>query len=168
MRFLVAVLFVWVLGVFSTLALAQAKPAIPVHRTDRDEPEAAWLERWNTFRDSVTRATKDPTERAFLVVTAREESGLARFVWYDWPKCRTKGSKWCDGGRAFGIYQLQGTRRDLTLDEQTARALDRYRKGLGSCKTLEGAIAQYATGRSCEWPKAAARAASVRAIRGLL
>lgn len=168
---------IWIVGVLSSLGLAQTKTEaairrfVPVHRTDRDEAPEAWSARVTELGAAIEVVTKDPTERAFLIVTAREESGLARFVWFDEPKCRTRGSKWCDGGRAFGIFQLQGApgrTRDLTLLEQTAAALSRYRKAFGTCKTLDGAIAQYATGRSCSWSGAAARAASVRIVRGAL
>lgn len=179
-------LIVWLIGVSTSLAWAQTpstpsksalaiRRVVPMHRTDLrpasgalPETEQDWIARTEELGGSVDRATTDRTERAFLIVTAREESGLARFVWFDWEKCRKKGSKWCDGGKSFGIFQLQDTRRDLALDEQTARALARYRLALGTCKTLEGAIAQYATGRSCTWDKAEARAAAVRKVSGLL
>jgi len=113
----------------------------------------------------------DARELAFLLLSqAYHETRLARHVHEG--RCRTEIGE-CDSGRAIGLWQLQAgphlpvaewktlagsdlpaTRRAAL---EAARALGR---GLNYCRTPRGAIALYATGRSCRWAGAGERYAS--------
>ena len=112
-------------------------------------------------------------ELAFLLVSqAYHETRLAKHVHEG--RCRTHIGE-CDSGRAIGLWQLQagphlpkdewktlaGTDFDATRRSafEAARALGR---GLNYCRSTRGAIALYATGRTCNWQHADARYASYR------
>lgn len=84
----------------------------------------------------------------------------------------------CDGGRSISLWQLQsgyhlpverwrtlsGTDLESTREAalEAARALARARNFCNG--SLEGAIANYATGRSCRWKHAAKRMAFVKSL----
>jgi len=58
---------------------------------------------------------------------------------------------------------------DLDSTRHAARAATAVLVGArGKCRTLEGTIANYATGRSCKWSQAKQRARKVHAIRAKL
>lgn len=93
-------------------------------------------------------------------------------------KCRVEIGE-CDSGRAISLWQLQagyhlpverwkqlaGTDLDSTREAaiEAARALARGRNFCNG--SLEGAVASYATGKSCQWKGAAQR---VRFVRKML
>ena len=116
-------------------------------------------------------ADGDREVAAFLVMTARRESE------YRWTihagKCKPDE---CDGGKAGTLWQIQhgswfarsewlkliGT--DLKATTLAAKkAASIYRRGRRYCKSPQGAISLYATGRHCHWPEAKDR---VREMHG--
>lgn len=122
---------------------------------DREEENRS--ERVQEIADGIDDATGDDVERAFLAMTAYQESRLARFVHLDLPKCREGRGGWCDKGKSFSPWQLKKMNRNETTAQSAVVALDRYRKGLNACGSIAGAISMYATGKTCEWKEAAER-----------
>lgn len=122
---------------------------------DADEPNRA--ERILDIADAIDAATVDPVERAFLAMTAYEESRLAKFVHLDEPKCREGRGGWCDDGKSFSPWQLKKMSRTETVSESAVVALTRYRQVLNACGNIAGAISMYATGKTCEWSEAPKR-----------
>lgn len=92
-------------------------------------------------------------------------------------QCRVEIGE-CDGGRAISLWQLQsgyhlplerwrtlsGTDLESTREsaKEAARALARGRNFCNG--SLEGAIASYATGKSCQWKHAAKRMSFVKKL----
>lgn len=119
--------------------------------------------------------TERPRElAAMLVATGWWESRYARHVHEG--RCRTRVGE-CDYGRARSPWQLHQSPM-VPLDEwramrgadlestriaatAAARVLSAFR---GRCGSVAGAIALYATGRSCRWSGAANRARMVTRI----
>lgn len=114
-------------------------------------------------------------ELAFLLLTqAHFETHLARHVHEG--RCRVARGE-CDGGRAVSLWQLHagpqlsrerwqsliGAEREPTerAAYEAARALGRAKN---HCGTTHGAIALYATGKSCTWDDANRRAAFARRL----
>lgn len=115
-----------------------------------------------------------PRELGFLLLgQAFFETRLALHVHAG--QCRVEIGE-CDGGRAISLWQLQygyhlpverwrtlsGTDLESTREAalEASRALAR---GRNFCKgSLEGAVASYATGKSCRWKGAAKRVRFVR------
>lgn len=99
-----------------------------------------------------------------LVMKGWWESRFALHIHQD--KCRVKIGE-CDAGRAKSPWQLQmslslpskdwsrigGVDKTSTMLAASAAAVVLVRS-YGRCKTLEGAISLYATGKSCKWSKA--------------
>ncbi len=118
-----------------------------------------------------------PRELGFLLLgQAFFETRLALHVHAG--QCRVEIGE-CDGGRAISLWQLHhgyhlpverwrslaGTDLESTREAaiEASRALSR---GRNFCKgSLEGAVANYATGKSCQWKGAAKR---VRFVRRML
>lgn len=115
-----------------------------------------------------------PRELGFLLLgQAFFETRLALHVHAG--RCRVEIGE-CDGGRSISLWQLQssyhlpverwrtlsGTDLESTRKAavEAARALARARNFCNG--SLEGAIASYATGRSCRWKHAAQRMGFVR------
>lgn len=126
-------------------------------------------------------------ELAFLLVaTAHHESNFAQHIHEG--ACRTEQGE-CDasrmqefpGGpvkhyaRSLSIWQIQkfdippqdwdkiraGVQGTSAAAWHAARRLS---SGYRACKSLEGAISRYATGKSCEWKGAAGRVKTLRAM----
>ncbi len=114
-------------------------------------------------------------ELAFLLLAqAHFETHLARHVHEG--RCRVTAGE-CDGGRAVSLWQLHSgahlsRERWQSLigaeREPTERAAYEAAKALGRaknhCGTTRGAIALYATGKSCTWDRASAREAFARRL----
>lgn len=170
-----ALLLAWALsglayGKETTLA---ALERIPVHTSDREESGEIRRARLVTIADAVDRATSDPDERAWLIMTARYESGLAAFVTEDHPRCKDGQGGRCDGGRAFGAWQIHRMARTESKAEQATTALRLFRAAARRCSRMGhgywlGGISGYARGSSCTWEKAEERLESLRTIRGRL
>jgi len=135
---------------------------------DRDELPEHRYERLSQIADAIDTATDSREERAFLVMTAWEEAKLARFVDFDWPRCRLGEHGWCDGGKTWSLWQLHGTSRDYGRVKAASLAITSYRSHKVRCGSIEGAIAGYATGGACVWGKAKQRAALMGRIGGRL
>lgn len=147
----------------------RALQAMPVHETDSDEPALERAERLGYLAGAIDGVARDQLERAALLVIVREESGLARFVDLDWPKCREGRGGWCDSGRAFGVAQLHGMQRTETRAEQMRRALSIWRHHRQRCGSVAGAFAGYGSGSSCKVTKQASdRAAMARKLAASL
>lgn len=139
----------------------RALQAMPVHESDKDEPALERAERLGYLAGAIDGVARDQLERAALLVIVREESGLARFVDLDWPKCREGRGGWCDSGRAFGVAQLHGMKRTETRAEQMRVALSRWRHHRQRCGSVAGAFAGYGSGSSCAVTKQASERASM-------
>lgn len=114
-------------------------------------------------------------ELAFLLLAqAHFETHLARHVHEG--RCRVTAGE-CDGGRAVSLWQLHAgpqlsRERWQSLigagKDPTQRAAFEAAKALGRaknhCGTTRGAIALYATGKSCTWEGANERAALARRL----
>lgn len=116
-----------------------------------------------------------PRELAFLLLTqAYFETHLAQHVHEG--KCRVHLGE-CDGGKATSLWQLQaGGHLALSRWEKLAgtglaatthaayeagRALSR---GRNYCGNVRGAVALYATGRTCRWQPAEKRVSFMRRL----
>lgn len=116
----------------------------------------------------------DPELLGFLLVSqARFETHLALHVHQG--RCRKAE---CDGGRATGLWQLHagphlsreiwrtlaGT--DLGSTSRSAwYAAVALSRGYNQCRSTEGAVGLFATGRSCHWTGAAPRARLAESLR---
>jgi hypothetical protein len=162
-------------GEGSTLA---ALERIPVHNSDRDEAPEDRRKRLREVAAGVDAATPNLDERAWLVMTAKRESGLARYVTEDHDRCRLGRGGVCDGGTSFGPWQQKRMLRTETLAEQAVEALKRFRRAANYCSARGvdywlGGTSQYALGRTfewggCSWPEAKERVADMLVIRGRL
>lgn len=172
-----AVLLSWALsglahGSGSTLA---ALERVPVHTSDRDEPQEDRRKRLAVIAEAIDSATANLDERAWLIVTAKRESGLAKRITEDHDYCRLGRGGACDGGRAYGTIQLHGVSRDLTQAEQFAEGIARLRRGANYCRARGfdhwlGGTSQYATGRTaerggCSWVGAKERVQDMWRVR---
>lgn len=161
--------------------IAQAIDEAVAHATCRDQKKQG--------TDSAARASAaeegkpeqckrlwhgSPRELGFLLLgQAFFETRLALHVHAG--QCRVEIGE-CDSGRAISLWQLQsgyhlpverwrrlsGTDLESTRDAavEAARALGRGRNFCNG--SLEGAVASYATGKSCQWKGAAQRIRFVR------
>lgn len=146
---------------------------VPVHRTDQAEEPEARRRRLRAIAVAIDAATEDRDLRAWLIMTAARESGLAHFVTEDGPKCKDGQGGRCDSGRAFGAWQLHRMTRAESYAEQATEAVRRFKMAANSCQARGhdywlGGISRYATGATCEWAEANERLASMRAVRGRL
>lgn len=141
---------------------------LPRWHEDLNEPREARNRRLKEIGDSVDTVTDKLKERAFLVMTANEESRLAQFVDLDWDRCRLGISGWCDKGKSFSVWQLKQMSRAETREQAASEALRRYRQGVNACGTVQGGVAMYATGASCHWKKAASRVATMEYLEAQL
>lgn len=147
----------------------RALQAMPRHSSDADEPEAERAERLGYLAGAIDGVSSNATERAVLLVIVRGESGLARFVDFDWDKCREGHHGWCDSGRAYGLAQLHGMLRTETRAEQMREALRRWRYHRQRCGSVAGAFAGYGSGSSCSvTEQAKERARQVERLAGRL
>lgn len=175
-----AMLLSWALsglahGAGSTLA---ALERIPVHVSDRDEPSEDRRKRLAAIAEAIDAATTNLDERAWLIMTAKRESGLAAFVTEDHEPCKRGRGGRCDSGRSFGAWQQKRMLRTETHAEQAVEALKRFRRAANYCHSrgvdyLQGGTSQYALGRTfefggCSWPEAKERIREMRVIRGRL
>lgn len=159
----------------STLA---ALERVPVHTSDRDEPSEDRRKRLAAIAEAIDSATTNLDERAWLIMTAKRESGLARYVTEDHDHCRLGRGGRCDSGRSFGAWQQKRMLRTETHAEQAVEALKRFRRAANYCHSrgvdyFEGGTSQYALGRTfefggCSWPEAKERVREMRVIRGRL
>lgn len=137
--------------------------SFPRHHTDAEESDLDRWDRTKAIAEAIDAATDKRVERAWLLMTARRESHLARYVDFDWPLCRDADKKPCDSGRAFGLLQIHGTDRDMTRAEMFAHGLRLFRKAGNYCgarghEYWVGGTAHYARGGlHCEWPEAESR-----------
>lgn len=172
----VAILLAWALSGLAQGAedaTMAALERVPVHTSDRDEEQDGRRKRLREIAVSIDLATDSLDERAWLIMTAARESGLAQYVTEDHDRCRLGTDGHCDSGRAFGTWQVHGTQRTLTKPEQAAFALKRFRQSARFCKARGveywlGGISAYATGYRCDWAEAKERLDSMRVIRGRL
>jgi hypothetical protein len=149
---------------------------VPVHRSDADEAPEDRRKRLREIAVAIDSATSDLDLRAWLIMTAQRESGLARYVTDDGPKCRDGQGGRCDSGRAFGAWQLHRMTRRESYTEQAIEAVRRFKMAANSCRDRVtgpdaywlGGISRYATGATCDWTEAAERLANMRSIRGRL
>lgn len=146
---------------------------VPVHRSDADEAPEDRRQRLRDIAVAIDSATPDLDLRAWLIMTAQRESGLAAYVTEDGPKCRDGQGGRCDSGRAFGAWQLHRMTRTESYTEQAIEAVRRLKMAANSCRARGsdywlGGISRYATGASCDWAEAKERLASMRSIRGRL
>jgi hypothetical protein len=159
----------------STLA---ALERVPVHTSDRDEDPVERRKRKREIAEAIDAATPNLDERAWLIMTARRESGLAEFVTEDHDRCSTGQGGVCDGGSSFGAWQQKRMLRTETKAEQAVEALRRFRRAANYCSSRgvdywSGGTSQYALGRTfewggCAWPEAKERVAEMLAVRGRL
>jgi hypothetical protein len=180
--FLVLVVTLQVVGCLVGLAHAEEQPrtaaallALPRHETDRDELDVDRTARMTEHGTAIDGTTADRLERGALVTLAsREGVNLARFVDLDEPKCREGRAEWCDGGRAWSVYQLHGTDRTGDRAWAAREALSRWRFHGTRCARMGfdrvvGAFAGYATGgKACDTADARERAAEATRRAGAL
>lgn len=117
----------------------------------------------------------DPRVLAFLLLgQAYFETRLAEHIHAG--RCRTKLGE-CDGGKAISLWQLQSgshlpkerwkTLSGTDLASTRWAALEAARivgRSHNFCGSMSGAIALYATGKSCKWSPARKRARFVRSL----
>lgn len=139
---------------------------------DLDEPADKRLERLREIEQAILGATQDRAERALLIAQARHESNLARFVHFDWPRCREGRAGWCDGGRAWSLWQLHFTRREGGVAAAARIAIKRLRMHAAQCghkslhteEAVRAALSGYAIGGSCSWSGADERVRTWRSV----
>lgn len=146
---------------------------VPVHTTDRGEPPEDRKKRLRELADAIDAVTSSADERAWLIMTARFESGLARYVTEDGERCKLGQGGHCDNGRAFGAWQIHRMARTENKTEQATTALRLFRAAAIRCSRTGqeywlGGISGYARGFACTWGPAAKRLETMRAIRGRL
>ncbi len=121
--------------------------------------------KWNGSRESLA---------VMLVNLGWWESRYALHVHQN--RCRVLIGE-CDAGRARSPWQLQisrqveirrwakiaGTSRPAT-NEAAHAAADVFAMAHGRCKSMEGAIAMYATGKVCKWKRSGDRMAHYRKL----
>lgn len=139
------------------------------HVTDLEEPVEEHKARKGETAQAIDSVAKTKAERAWLIMTGRFESHYASFVDLDKPKCREghrakNGQRWCDGGRAWSVWQLQRTNRQGGRKRAAEIALERLRRCANTCTAKgydywEGGTSLYATGRTCDWKEAPERIA---------
>lgn len=145
----------------------------PVHRTDSSEADEVRRKRLRSIAAAIDSATTNSDERAWLIMTAIRESGLAAYVTEDHPKCSTGQGGVCDGGLAFGTWQVHRMARTEDKAKQASTALRLFRAAGTRCARAGhdywlGGISGYARGLACEWGPAKQRLEHLRAIRGRL
>lgn len=126
---------------------------------------------------AIVAATRDPSERAFLVTQVWHETRLARYVL--WDRCED-GPEWarCDAGRATGPWQVHRWCYGAWSGTEAARylagarcALSLWRAGVHRCRGPHGGFA--ANGGivgSCETARGkwAGRVRTLERVRGML
>jgi hypothetical protein len=147
--------------------------SLPPWHEDIDEPANERWDRLKVVADGVDAATGSQVKRAFLVMTADEESRLARFVHHDLEKCREGIGGWCDNGTSYSPWQLKRMTRDETIAESATVALRRFEVSSNQCSAqgfdpIEGGISLYGTGKTCKWANAPARAEKLWRIHWML
>ena len=116
---------------------------------------------------SILVATDRPFEIAALVATGFQESGWRSAVLND--RCRkSKTDPACDHGKALGPWQVHKVACPLAFGHEPGALIAKVeaaecavrllRGGRTACGSWEGSFARYATGHSCEWSGAPARA----------
>lgn len=153
----------------ATLHAVCVKDAPSLPDLPGDDPEATTKACTRIWRGS-------PKELAFLLLTqAYFETHLAQHVHEG--KCRVHLGE-CDGGKATSLWQLQagghlpksrweklsGTSLAATTHAayEAGKALSR---GRNYCGNVQGAVALYATGRTCRWKPAEQRVSFVRRLQ---
>lgn len=131
--------------------LAWLLAIVPPGRVPERETYEQGLARYASIAEDIAATTHSRRTAALLVAIAVHESALR----VDVDDGRTRG----DGGRALGLWQLQGVDPNLTRAEQAAVALTRVRRSFAACASndLRYRLAAYASGR-CDrgWPESAA------------
>lgn len=168
-----AVLFVFAIVLAMGIALAakadgggwstnDALSSFPIHKTDLDEEPQKRKRRMLAIAEAIDFATTSKKERAWLLMTARRESALARFVDLDHQRCSEGHGGVCDSGRAWSLWQLHGTTREGGRVAAAQIALTKFRKQANACAARgypywQGGISAYGTGNRCDWPEAEER-----------
>jgi hypothetical protein len=171
----IAAAIVWnVLAVVGSLTLAArgdgstlaALERMPVHTTDRNEPEEDRKKRLREIADGIDGATADRLKRAMLVVLGRYESHFARDV------CSGEGLG--DKGKAYGCFQGWVPENERGgVESQALWSLDRLEMAGNYCAArgydwVVGAFSLYGTGRTCSAPWAHMRAQQAKTLAGRL
>lgn len=116
---------------------------------------------------AILMATADRTEIAALIATGFQESGWKSAILND--RCR-KGPNdpACDHGKALGPWQVHRVACPLAFGHEPGATIAKVeaaecavrllRGGRKACGSWEGSFARYATGHSCSWSGAPARA----------
>jgi hypothetical protein len=133
--------------------------AVPPGRVPERESAEAGAARYQAIAEDIAATTSSKRTAALLVAVAVHESGLR----LDVDTGATRG----DGGRACGLWQLQGTSCDLPRREQAGIALARVQRSFRACSGNDDRfrLAAYASG-SCDkgWPESAAMVDSWRRL----
>lgn len=136
----------------------RALESMPVHVTDRDEPEEKRSRRLREIADAIDSATEDRLERAVLLTLVRYESGAAAYVHEGRCSDGPRGERECDHGRAVGHWQLHASERypeiPDSIEEQARIAVTLWRGARSRCRgsvtdDIAGAFAAYGTGGKC-------------------
>lgn len=127
----------------SACVLALLLAAVPPGKVPSRETAEAGLVRYESIAEDIDAATSNCHNAGLLVVVATHESGLRLDI--------DQGLTLGDGGRACGLWQLQGVRcTDLTRAEQARIAYGRIARSFRACAGSEERfrLAAYASG-SC-------------------
>ena len=172
------------LGVQRTLKLLEE---VPIHETDKGEPEWPRHARMTRKAVAINDATRDhgeqwidPDARAALITLARYESHLALYVYENRCADGPRGKYECDSGKAKGIFQIHANRDwpEIPDDVETQAIIAaklwrghyyRCARSMPEADRVAAAFAAYGSGGTCavsEW--AETRAHYWRGIRARL
>jgi hypothetical protein len=158
---LTLILYRFVFAALLSLVPASRRHALP----GWDEDDAAYEARVAYIASAIANVARNRREAAAMVAAAVHESGLARDVYEG--RCYRVGS-WaarCDGGRAVGVYQLQGFDGRGLLAE-TREAHRRIVASWWRCRDLEPALrwSAYASGSCAQTGRAAEASREIDAL----
>jgi len=144
------------------------------HTSDIKEDEQSRSVRMRGIANAIDGATTDRVERAWLVMTAREESHYAKYVEEDAEKCSSVKTATCDHGRAWGLWQVHTQDRTGGSERAAKLAIEKFRRAANYCVSQGfdrwlGGTSQYARGgRHCEWSESRERVSEMWKIWGRL
>jgi hypothetical protein len=123
--------------------LALLLAAVPPGKVPARESAEAGAARYVSIAEDIAAVTRERSAQALLVAIAVHESGLRLDI--------DTGATLGDGGRAKGLWQLQGTPEGLTRREQARIALGRVQRSFRACagNAERFRLAAYASG-SCD------------------
>lgn len=113
---------------------------VPPGKVPARESAEAGFARYQDIAADIASVTNDRRTAALLVAIAVHESGLRLDV--------DTGATLGDGGRARGLWQLQGVAPELSRAEQARTALARVQRSFRACGAGRYGLAAYASG-SC-------------------